>query len=151
MINKRRSNLPTMRERMVGPKPSIATRCVGCQSLVNPGFCYTGSIITGMMFKSMVTGEDKSTPMIIEGTEDVPTDYLIGEDNRRERKIGFFKRSKGLICSSCASNYKCVEDKHGVKHPIVKTDPRPGFIGETLIDDFGPKKSYRPLNTTITC
>lgn len=133
MISKRRSLLPMIRVKLYGPKPAISSRCIGCQKSVNPGFCYTGSMITGMMFKSITTGEDHSTPMIMAGSEDEPTDFIIGEDLRKDKKIGFFKRSKGLICPECSSNYKCVTDKHGVKHPIVKLDPRPGFIGQTII------------------
>lgn len=120
--------LPIRRVHKQGPQPLI--RCIGCGSEVRSGFCYTGSVIAGLVFVTKL--EDKETP--IEILRDTPTSCIMrgGLVISVPKRIAFYKRNKGSLCDQCAANYHTLTDKQGVKHPMVMVDPRPGFIGITL-------------------
>jgi hypothetical protein len=130
-LSKRQSCLPAIKINYYGPKPATPAVCVGCGSSVKPGFCYTGSVIDGLGFTS-VTGHE-TTP-ILGVMETYEKSYVIGgEDIETVKRVSFFKRKKGFICDRCASNYGTVSDSTGRKHEIVKTDSKPGYIGNTII------------------
>src|SRR5438874_10489065 len=136
---KRRSLLPSKLLRTEGPKREVDTRCVGCGSPVRVGFCYTGSVISGMAFKTINGTEMTPIKGIIERTighhpnSHTESSVIGGEMIRTEKKIGFYKRNKGNICDICAANYHTICDSSGKKHQIVMTNPRPGYIGMTAI------------------
>ena len=144
----RTSLIPSKRINTVTVKPQVGSICVGCSSPVKPGFCYTGSVLSGMAFHT-VNGTE-TTPVL--GTmETHERSYVLGgETVRTSKAVGFFTRKKGFICDRCAGNYKTITDKHGVRHEIVKTDPRAGYLGETAACETGNKITYRTLNTRTT-
>ena len=106
-------------------------KCVGCGVDVRPGFHYTGSVIAGTQFATLHT--QKQLPVL--GTmEAFDRTYILGgEIVEASKRVAFVKRLKGPICDECASNYHTVRDAAGNEHPIVKTDPLPGFIGVTKV------------------
>lgn len=114
-----------------GPKAKVQAFCVACGKTVSPGFVYTGSVLMGMAHR---------TTRSIEGGECIGSIECLGHTHlicspEREvvKKVGYFKRERGYICDGCVSNYHTVTDGSGKKHQIVETDPRPGFIGRTVI------------------
>lgn len=113
-MQKRRTTLPIRTFKL-----TMTPRCVGCQKEVLPGFCRTGSIAQGIGFATV-----KSKPVLISLT---PTSYA-----ETTRNVAFVERKKGYICSDCAANYHTYHDHKGVSHPVVMTDPTPGFLGQTV-------------------
>jgi hypothetical protein len=111
-------------------------------------------VLGGLVFKTL-PGSISRTP--IEVIHEWPSPFFQvtggGEIVQEEKKIGFYKRIKGLICETCAGNYNTIEDKRGVKHPLVITNERPGYIGSTA---RGAEEARRggskriPFNTRYT-
>lgn len=129
----------------------IVPLCVGCATPVNPGFCYTGSVLAGIVFKTISSFE--RTPIEVVHNYPDPFLHVVGGGELIEsiKRIGFYKRKKGFLCDSCASNYHTIEDKRGNKHELVKVDERPGFVKES--SHTGELKSFRKgpaFNTRYT-
>ncbi len=128
--------------KLEGPQPRTNSRCIGCGGHVNPGMCYTGSVIAGTSF---LHREGVKTLPVLGTIETYDRTYVIGgQQVPWNKSIPYVRRNKGFLCDDCASQeYKTVEIR-GVKHQIVKTDPRPGFIGSSII----PKHEYIPSQTS---
>lgn len=128
MKSGRQSLLRKMVVKVNGPNPQA--RCIGCQVPVTPGMCYTGSIIDGMGFMRKEVLEHSP----IRVTEHSKTEFTIsGGDHLVTKRIGFLKRKKGCLCDDCAANYSTLKLNDGTRVEIVKTDPRPGFIGSLAV------------------
>lgn len=143
--------------RTSGPSREVNVVCVGCGGPVKPGMCYTGSVVKGTAYRTMHGSEQ----LPILGTTEVrlghaPNDYSIsnvigGEIIPTQKRVGFLKREKGFLCDSCAANYHTVTDANGVKHPLVITDARPGFLGETVAGERAHKAPRsKGFNTRVT-
>lgn len=131
---KRVSLLSSMRMFSPAPKREVNSRCVGCQAPVTPGMCYTGSVIAGIAFSMVESTETTPITGVITCEAPPASIHMIGgEEYTTQKRVAFHKRNKGYLCDTCASNYHTIEDKHGVKHPIVTIDVRPGFIGSLAI------------------
>ena len=113
------STIPKKVFRDFGPHKNA--KCIGCEKEVEPGLCHTGSIIIGLKFGA------------ITGYARVGKDLTTGIETTRN--VAYYNRKRGILCDSCASNYHTITDAKGVKHPIVMTDPRPGYIGTTSIPE----------------
>lgn len=160
---RRESTLPSRFTPLVSrPQPEVGSRCVGCGSLVNPGFCYKGSVLSDLIHTSLRSSQ--TSPIL--GTMSIslsippPTSREVvvgGHEMTQVKRIAFRKRTRGLICDTCASCTSTVEVKHKdgswEKVPVVVTDVRGGYIGETSrhTEDIGssPRKS-RGFNTRFT-
>jgi hypothetical protein len=104
---------------------------VGCTAVVT-GLHYTGSVIQGFKFRTLEHTELTPVTLVLETPWKTYT--VGGEPIKADRVVGFHTRSKGPLCDKCASNPHTITDRNGVKHQIVKTDPRPGWAyGETII------------------
>lgn len=113
-------------------------RCVQCDAPVTPGLCYSGSVITGVDF-SASTSHTLNPQLNLQTPENEV--YIV-----TQKRHSFFKRTKGLLCDSCASSYATIQDSQGHKHEIVKVDPRPGFIGVLSIPLIEVIKEDPPLH-----
>lgn len=136
----RQSTLPKKRFKIDSEKRII---CIGCKNEITDGFYYTGSVISGTRFFDKKTEE--RTPILgsIETHEKI---YIIGgEILEGSKRVGYLKREKGEICCSCASNYHTVEDNSGNKHPLVKTDPNPRFMGNLAMSSRIAKNEFNNL------
>lgn len=114
MSRKRTTTLPITKLK-IDIKPS----CVGCGVSVSPGLCRTGSVAIGIGFTTVTSGHQLMSLN--------PTTYA-----EIRKNIAYVERKKGYLCSGCASNYHTYQDHKGVSHPLVMTDPTPGFIGQTV-------------------
>lgn len=114
----RKSLLPSKIVRTFGPR--LLASCVGCGAIVKPGHCYTGSVVEGLSFfnRSVVSRPRFATDI------DVTT-----------QRVAFIKRLRGNLCDECAANYHTMPGgKDGLDRiPLVITDPRPGYIGQSII------------------
>lgn len=129
---KRQSLIPSIpTPKLYGPNRDGQVLCVGCQKSLHPGLCYTGTVLDGMAH-STIKGKENLPILGIMETFD-KTYVLGGEQINTSKKVSFFKRKRGYICDDCASNYHGIIDSSGTFHPTVKTDPRPGYIGELRI------------------
>ena len=146
--------------KLAGPAPRTEHRCIGCASVVNPGFCYTGSIIQGQSFKQQETERTVITQREFGTMETWDRTYPlriteVGQD-RITRSVPFLKRNKGLICADCAGNISTIEVKHrdGTSHRemVVQTDARPGFIGMSItpVHETIPKEEVQADEAATT-
>lgn len=174
-VKRRISLLPKVVKRQVlNPQPEVATRCVGCQNVVNPAFCYRGSVLSDLIHTmhsssqtTPVLGVMRTTVGHASTKGNVETSKVLGGETITSSKpIAFRKRTKGLICPSCAACISTVEHtgKDGVveRIPVVQTDERGGYIGETargseeaiprFQGDAGPSHFRRgpAFNTRVT-
>lgn len=134
------------RRKIVGHEEKLAV-CVGCAVPVTPGFCYTGSIITGLRFTKVTSQERLPIKGVIE-VYDQPPILIGGQIVDTHRTMGYFHRAKGFLCDSCSA--RCadtVTDRNGTRHQVAIVDSRPGFIGETARGTYIPSpqtsRSYR--------
>jgi hypothetical protein len=121
-----------------GPQPQTQTRCIGCGTHLSAGMHYTGSVIEGTSFKSQETVKHLPVLGIMECMD---KSYVLGGQEYTETKrIPFMRRKKGPLCDGCASSIETIEVRHkdgtSYRELIVKTDPRPGFIGTTLLPSY---------------
>lgn len=124
--------------------PHKLASCVKCGDNVSPGLCYTGSVITGQTFRKMA-GVVRTPITVSNGS------VFGGILTDTTRNVGFFTRIKGYLCDECAADYSTVTDYRGNRHEVVKTDPRPGFIGSTIVPEFEkitakPEEELSPRN-----
>lgn len=99
-------------------KPS----CIRChtENGVIPGLSRVGQFLEGINFLSKEVG---SQIVSLNPFQTAPV----------TRKMGFLSYSKkGLLCDTCASDYRIHYDSRGNAYPFVKTDPTPGFLNETV-------------------
>lgn len=153
------SMIPARFHKVEGPQRQVDSRCVGCGGPVNPAFSYSGSVLSDLIHTAMKTSS--TTPVV--GTmqtyghatakgDVVITRVLGGHTVEGVRKIAFRKRTKGLICDSCAACTLTV-DNNGEKVPLVITEARGGFLGETARGaESSPLKFRRgpAFNTRVT-
>ena len=129
---KRQSLLPSIpTPKLYGPHRNGEVKCVGCEKSLHPGLCYTGTVLDGTAH-STIRGKENLPIMGVMVTHE-RTYILGGQQIDTSKKVSYFKRKRGYICDTCAANYHGVTDSNGTFHPTVKTDPRPGFIGEIKI------------------
>lgn len=140
---KRKSLLPS-KQVVTYSKPQLF-QCVCCGAEVRPGFVYTGSVISGISFRTIKSHSYTDILGVIECPPDVDrpqfrTKVIGGDLIETTRNVSFFKREKGWLCDKCAGSNRYVKDRAGNLHPLVKVDPRPGFIDQTAIPKYeGPK------------
>jgi hypothetical protein len=123
----------------VAPQPQVATRCIGCGNTVTPAFCYTGSVLSDLihtMHKSSHTLPVLGVLTQVVGHASLKGNVeqhkvLGGQTIESSKPIAFRKRTKGLICTTCAACISTVEGKDGERIPLVITDPLGGYLGET--------------------
>lgn len=139
--SKHLSMIPARFHKTEGPQRQVDARCVGCGGPVNPAFCYSGSVLSDLIHTALKTSSTTPVLGVVEietyqhatAKGDMPlirTRVLGGHTVEGVRKIAFRKRTKGLICDSCAACTLTV-DNNGEKVPLVMTDARGGFLGET--------------------
>jgi len=131
-----------------GPKREVEATCCGCGRDVKPGSCYTGSVLGGINFTTRIISERTPVTCVVE-MHGQPAHVVGGDYTETPQKTGFFTRRRGYICDTCAAEYRCYEDRAGRKHPLVLTDPRPGYLGESLRDE-PEKRSFKGFNTRTT-
>lgn len=126
---KRDSEIPT--ERVLsqeGPHTDAQAKCIACFCGVSPGFCHTGSVIDGIGHQTINGTETFFLTAMIQDLDQSREVVIKAEQMPWKKRVSFLKRKKGFLCDRCAANYHTITDYHGVKHEIVKTDPRPGTI-----------------------
>lgn len=110
---------------------TVVPRCVACDEVVNPSWCYHGRVFAG--FSEVVKAER--------------TNYLYHSRTRIVAKIPSVNYNRGLICDKCAGEYRVyVDARTGDEHPAVMVDKQPS----TYAKEEKTPRMMRTLNTRIT-
>lgn len=121
--------------------PLLNIKCIGCAKTVSPQLSKTGSVLSGIMFKTL------------SGVERIGSEMI-----ETSKRVGFWKRERGHLCESCCADYRTLTQRKQIgdsdlyeetHHSLVKVDPHVSFYSDSsLLDRTRPK--LKTLNTRYT-
>ena len=148
-----RTDAVVRRWRKAGPQPELPQRyCIGCmRQIENPHTCRTGSIVSGLAFKSITV--DRRSP-VIAVIETWDKSYVVGGHYYTDKvPVGFYTRNKGYICDGCSTCLTQIKDSRGNLIPLIKIDRDKSSETTILpsrehIPGSMPNRAYQPFEET---